>query len=376
MYTLLSRMPLLAGAALALALVAAQAAPLPAHADEPGAESDAAASSTVSSVLGDFDIPEGARHGVWGSDAYAAPWYLDATTLVVGPGVIGTSCDFDGMRASITRIRFTRPAYYFASASHVYEGFTALEEIENAQLVSGEYGILSAERMFAGCPALRAIEVGDITFSNVMNHPYDGTGVSVCDVTSSCLEAFEGCSALETLDLGPGWYSGYYGPGVFTDLVFDTRATFPVDMTDGSTVYAAGTPVPDGAGHYVRVSEETPAGEGEAGTASGAQPSLKRNPLKVKARSIQVRIGKKRAVKAARAFAVSRNKGGALSFKKLSGTKKIRVSKRGKVTVARSLRAGKHSVKVQVSAKATKEYAKATTTVTLRVTAKSVSKGS
>ena len=251
---------------LMVALACAALFAVPAWADAQGGSAYVAAEGAAPAgceVMGDFEVPQGAVSGVWGDDEYAARWYLadGGETLVVGPGVVRSSDseaavtpDFNGTRASIRTVRFTQRAFIHPTASDLFRGFESLETIEGAENLSGKYGVLGADGMYAGCKSLKAISVGSIEFSSTMEHPYSGMGMGITDVTTSCKDAFAGCNALEKLDLGPGWRSGYVGPPVFAPEgeIYDDRATFPVDMTDGEKTYAAGDPVPDGEGHYVR----------------------------------------------------------------------------------------------------------------------------
>jgi len=78
----------------------------------------------------------------------------------------------------------------------------------------------------------------------------------------------------------------------------------------------------------------------------------------------------KQVLAASRAFKVSGNKGGKATYKKVSGDKKVAVSKVGKVTVAKGTKKGTHTVKVQVVFAAKGSYDKATKTVTLKVKVK------
>lgn len=85
-------------AALLLALVVAGLTTASAASTAWAADYQAAASPASS-----FTIPEGATSGTWGSDEYAATWYLadGGDTLVVGPGVVCTSKGGDGEGAIV-----------------------------------------------------------------------------------------------------------------------------------------------------------------------------------------------------------------------------------------------------------------------------------
>jgi len=113
--------------------------------------------------------------------------------------------------------------------------------------------------------------------------------------------------------------------------------------------------------------------EGASAKASYAIAKLA-NPVKVKALAPSVKLSKvkktKQVLAASRAFKVSGNKGGKATYKKVSGDKKVAVSKVGKVTVAKGTKKGTHTVKVQVVFAAKGSYDKATKTVTLKVKVK------
>ena len=65
---------------------------------------------------------------------------------------------------------------------------------------------------------------------------------------------------------------------------------------------------------------------------------------------------------------IRQNQAGKVTFKKLSGNKKITVSKAGKVTVKKGLKKGKtYTVKVKVTSAKTKKYAAISKTVKLKV---------
>lgn len=91
-------------------------------------------------------------------------------------------------------------------------------------------------------------------------------------------------------------------------------------------------------------------------TAKAKAPTLKR--AKVKKAS--------QAIAKSKAFSVAKAQG-KVTFKKVSGSKKIAVSSAGKVTVKKGLGRGTYAVKVKVSAKGTANYKAGSKTVTLKV---------
>ncbi len=102
-----------------------------------------------------------------------------------------------------------------------------------------------------------------------------------------------------------------------------------------------------------------------------AAKAIKANTMKVKAKKLTASAKKAKSFKKAKAFKVTKAKG-KLTFAKLSGNAKITVTAKGKVKVAKGLKAGKtYKVKVLVAAKGGKvkgtTYAPAFKQVTLKV---------
>ena len=93
----------------------------------------------------------------------------------------------------------------------------------------------------------------------------------------------------------------------------------------------------------------------------------KKNTMTVKAKSVKAKAKKKTVVKTKKAFNV-KNAKGKVTYTKMSGNKKITVSKTGKVTVKKGLKKGKtYKVKVKVSTEGNASYLSAEKTVTLKV---------
>ncbi len=85
------------------------------------------------------------------------------------------------------------------------------------------------------------------------------------------------------------------------------------------------------------------------------------NPLKLKGKTVKLKAKtlkrKNATVKANKAFSVKKKLNPCkLTYKKVSGNAKIKVSARGKVTVKKGLRVGTYRVKVKVTQKASKNY--------------------
>ena len=89
------------------------------------------------------------------------------------------------------------------------------------------------------------------------------------------------------------------------------------------------------------------------------------NPMTVKAKKLTASASKKKTF--AKAFAV-KNAEGKVTYKKLKGNSKIRVNKKGKVTVKKGLKKGKtYSVKVKVTAAGNTNYKEKSKKVTLKI---------
>ena len=94
------------------------------------------------------------------------------------------------------------------------------------------------------------------------------------------------------------------------------------------------------------------------------------NPLtvKVKTATIKYKAVKKKTQTLARTrvLTVSKNQG-KVTYRKLSGNKKILISKAGKVTVKKKLKKGTYKVKAKVSAAGNAYYKAGSRTVTFRI---------
>lgn len=94
------------------------------------------------------------------------------------------------------------------------------------------------------------------------------------------------------------------------------------------------------------------------------------NTLKVKAKQVKLKAKslkkKKQIIKVKKAFTVTNAKG-KVSYKKISGNKKITVSSTGKITVKKGLKKGKYNIKVRVIAKGDTNYNSKTVNVTVKI---------
>jgi cobalamin biosynthesis Co2+ chelatase CbiK len=95
---------------------------------------------------------------------------------------------------------------------------------------------------------------------------------------------------------------------------------------------------------------------------------LKKNTIKASGKTVKVKASRKKTTfKKSKAFSV-RKAVGKVTFKKKSGSKKVTVSKAGKVTVKKGLKKGKtYKIKVKVTAAGNNMYKSKTVTVTLKV---------
>ena len=94
----------------------------------------------------------------------------------------------------------------------------------------------------------------------------------------------------------------------------------------------------------------------------------KSNPIKVTAKTTTVKAKKlKRSKVTVNALTVKKAKG-EVKYKKLSGSKKLTVNKKGKITIKKGTKKGAYKIKIKITAKGTKKYK--SKTVTKKVTVK------
>lgn len=100
---------------------------------------------------------------------------------------------------------------------------------------------------------------------------------------------------------------------------------------------------------------------------------IKKAPIEISANTVSLNKSdlKKgdQKIKVGKAFNITKNTG-KMTFKKKSGSKKISISNKGKVTVRTGLKKGTYKVKVRVKADGDKNHKKAAETVTLKVIVK------
>ena len=99
----------------------------------------------------------------------------------------------------------------------------------------------------------------------------------------------------------------------------------------------------------------------------------KANPITVKAKKVTFKASKVKkkaqSVKASKAFTVKEARG-KVTYKKTSGSKKLSISKAGKVTVKKGAKKGTYKAKVKVTAAGNSKYKSGSKTVTLAVRVK------
>ena len=96
----------------------------------------------------------------------------------------------------------------------------------------------------------------------------------------------------------------------------------------------------------------------------------KANTMTVKAKTVKAKAAKKTAVKKSKAFTI-RNAKGKVTFKKVKGNKKIKISKNGKITIKKGLKKGKtYKLKVKVTANGNSVFAAKSKTVTVKIKVK------
>ena len=94
----------------------------------------------------------------------------------------------------------------------------------------------------------------------------------------------------------------------------------------------------------------------------------KANPIKVTAKTKTVKAKKlKRSKITVNALTVKKAKG-EVKYKKLSGSKKLTVNKKGKITIKKGTKKGTYKIKIKITAKGTKKYK--SKTVTKKITIK------
>ena len=93
----------------------------------------------------------------------------------------------------------------------------------------------------------------------------------------------------------------------------------------------------------------------------------KNNPMTVKAKTVSAKSKKTTTIKKAKAFTI-KNAKGTVSFKKVSGNKKISINKKkGNITVKKGLKKGTYKFKVKVTAAGNTTYKPKSKTVIVKI---------
>ena len=109
---------------------------------------------------------------------------------------------------------------------------------------------------------------------------------------------------------------------------------------------------------------------GNTDTEPGNEPEDTKTAQSITNAVTSKKIAYKKLKKAAVSFSIGAKANGKVTYKKISGNKKITVSAAGKVKIAKGLKKGTYNVKVKITAKATTNYNAATQTKTIKITIK------
>ena len=135
-----------------------------------------------------------------------------------------------------------------------------------------------------------------------------------------------------------------------------------VDASSGKVTLAAKTP----AGSYTVGIKVTAQGNANYQSKSvtktfAIKVNKAANPVKIKAKTCSVKYNqtKKCIIAASKAFSVTKARG-KVTFKKADGDAKVKISKKGVVTVAKGTKKGKHKIKVRITVAGNANYASKT----------------
>ncbi len=112
--------------------------------------------------------------------------------------------------------------------------------------------------------------------------------------------------------------------------------------------------------------QENPGTIIEASVEEAAELATQTIKVSTKAKTIKA----KKLAKKAQTFKIGASAKGKITCTKKSGSKKITITKAGKITVKKGTKKGTYKIKVKIKAKATSKYAAATKTITVKVTVK------
>ncbi len=99
-------------------------------------------------------------------------------------------------------------------------------------------------------------------------------------------------------------------------------------------------------------------------------PAKRLNPMKVTAKAKTVKAKKLKKSKVTVSAITVKNAKGKVTYKKLSGSKKLTVTKKGKITVKKGTKKGTYKLKVKITAKGNSKYLEKSVTKTVKVKVK------
>ncbi len=150
-----------------------------------------------------------------------------------------------------------------------------------------------------------------------------------------------------------------------------TQATTDAEPTTESTETTAATEATTESTEATQATTVTQPTTDSATEPATEKASKKANTITVKAKTKSVKYNKtkKSSVKIKNAITVTNAKG-SVSYKKLSGSKKLSISKNGTITVKKGTKKGTYKIKVKVTAKGNSSYKAKSKTVTVKVKVK------
>ena len=228
--------------------------------------------------------------------------------------------------------------------------------------------------------------------ANISSVSVDGTSYSASGRNATTIVNSDGSIALDaTVSSGQGQdatssalfaESGIYTLVISADGYADVTLEVTVEVTtaeetaeDGTTTTTTSVIATAAAVNGVDVNADAEAGEGTSGTeasGSGSKAAKKANTAKIAAKkTVKVKYKKlKKKAQVVKAITVKKAKG-KVTYKKLKGSsKKLSVTKTGKIKVKKGTKKGTYKIKVKVTAKGNSSYAAKSKTVTIKVKVK------
>ena len=162
-------------------------------------------------------------------------------------------------------------------------------------------------------------------------------------------------------------------PHTWTEWVVTVEPTSTTCGEKVRTCFACGATSTETIPLLTPETSDSPAEEEKETIENKTTNARKANTMTVQAKTVKVSYSKlkkkNQTITAKKAFSVKKAVG-KVTFKKTSGSKKITVSKTGKLTVKKGLKKGKYKIKVKVTAAGNKSYKAKTKTVALIITVK------